>query len=145
MRTITRDIPYLLSLWDLKTCDTFTSFIHFLRSILYIMSDIVRNFIVGLLALVEEINRLLSVRVDFEQLVTNIARLEEAIDRLCWLLSGSAKITSEGVLPTLKANLKTWRGIWKLYNCSFSRRKGCSNMRHINARGNRAMSGDRDS
>ena len=41
-----------------------------------------RNFIVGLLALVEEINRLLPVRVDFEQLVTNIARLEEAIDRL---------------------------------------------------------------
>ena len=46
-----------------------------------------RNFIVGLLALVEEINGLLPVRVDFEQLVTNIARLEEAIDRLCWLLS----------------------------------------------------------
>ena len=85
MRTITRDIPYLLSLWEVKTCDTFTSFIHFLRSILYIMSDIVRNFIVGLLALVEEINRLLPVRVDFEQLVTNIARLEEAIDRLCCL------------------------------------------------------------
>ena len=68
------------------------------------MSDIVRNFIVGLLALVEEINRLLPVRVDFEQLVTNIARLEEAIDRLCWR---SAKVTSEGLLPTLKANLKT--------------------------------------
>lgn len=68
------------------------------------MSDIVRNFIVGLLALVEEINRLLPVRVDFEQLVTNIARLEEAIDRLCWLLSA---ISEEGLLPTLKANLKT--------------------------------------
>ena len=51
------------------------------------MSDIVRNFIVGLLALVEEINRLLLVHVDFEQLVTKIARLEEAIDRLHLLLS----------------------------------------------------------
>ena len=65
-----------------------------------------RNFIVGLLALVEEINRLLPVRVDFEQLVTNIARLEEAIDRLCWLLSAISEGT-EGLLPTLKANLKT--------------------------------------
>ena len=52
----------------------------------YIMSDIVRDFIVGLLALVEEINRLLPIRVDLEQLVTNMGRLEEAIDRLRWLL-----------------------------------------------------------
>ena len=84
---------------------------------------------------------LLPVRVDFEQLVTNIARLEEAIEWLRWLLSA----ISEDNIGGVAANLKTSRGIWKLYNCSFSRRKGCSNPRHINARGNRAMSGDRDS
>ena len=84
---------------------------------------------------------LLPVRVDFEQLVTNIARLEEAIEWLRWLLSAISEDNIRGVA----ANLKTSRGIWKLYNCSFSRRKGCSNPRHINARGNRAMSGDRDS
>ena len=70
------------------------------------MSDIVRNFIVGLLALVEEINRLLPVRVDFEQLVTNIARLKEAIDRLCWLLSAISEGNIGGVAANFKGQLE---------------------------------------
>ena len=65
-----------------------------------------RNFIVGLLALVEEINRLLPVRVDFEQLVTNIARLEEAIDRLCWLLSAISEGNIGGVAANFKGQLE---------------------------------------
>ena len=65
-----------------------------------------RNFIVGLLALVEEINRLLLVRVDFEQLVTNIARLEEAIDRLCWLLSAISESNIGGVAANFKGQLE---------------------------------------
>ena len=65
-----------------------------------------RNFIVGLLALVEEINRLLPVRVDFEQLVTNIARLEEAIDRLCWLLSAISEDNIGGVAANFKGQLE---------------------------------------
>ena len=65
-----------------------------------------RNFIVGLLALVEEINRLLLVRVDFEQLVTNIARLEEAIDRLSWLLSAISEGNIGGVAANFKGQLE---------------------------------------
>ena len=65
-----------------------------------------RNFIVGSLALVEEINRLLPVRVDFEQLVTNIARLEEAIDRLCWLLSAISEGNIGGVAANFKGQLE---------------------------------------
>ena len=66
------------------------------------MNDIVRNFIVGLLALVEEINRLLLVRVDFEQPVTKIARLEEAIDWLHWLLSAISEENIGGVSANFK-------------------------------------------
>ena len=51
------------------------------------MNDIVRDFILGLLGLVEEVNCPLPIRVDLEQLVTNMGRLEEAIDRLRWLVS----------------------------------------------------------
>ena len=70
------------------------------------MSDIVCNFIVGLLALVEEINRLLPVHVDFEQLVTKIARLEEAIDWLHWLLSAISEDNIGGVSANFKGQLE---------------------------------------
>ena len=56
--------------------------------------------------MVEEINRLLPVRVDFEQLVTNIARLEEAIDRLCWLLSAISEDNIGGVAANFKGQLE---------------------------------------
>ena len=56
----------------------------------------------GRIALVEEINRLLLVHVDFEQLVTKIARLEEAIDRLHWLLSAISEDNIGGVSTNFK-------------------------------------------
>lgn len=77
------------------------------------MSNIVRDFTVGLLALIEEINRLLPVRVDLEHLVTITGRLEEAVDRLRWLMSaineddlGDVASNFRGQLENIKRSLE---------------------------------------
>ena len=77
------------------------------------MSNILRDFTVGLLALIEEINRLLPVRVDLEHLVTITGRLEEAVDRLRWLMSaineddlGDVASNFRGQLENIKRSLE---------------------------------------
>ena len=58
------------------------------------MSEIVREFVTGLLNLVEEITRLTPNHVERHSLETNSSRLEKAMDRLRWMRS----VLSEAVL-----------------------------------------------
>lgn len=77
------------------------------------MSNIVRDFTVTMLALIEEINCLLPVRVDLDHLVTITGRLEEAGDQLRWLMSaineddlGDVASNFRGQLKNIKRSLK---------------------------------------
>lgn len=74
------------------------------------MSDIVREFVGGLLHLVEEINRLLLIQSERQLLKAYSSRLEEANSRLRWMLSVLSEAVLEGDAMNFRAQLSQIKG-----------------------------------